>query len=87
MPGYDYHVLEVSDTAVGGVMTMPHKGRPVWGCYVTVDDVDAVARRAAELGGTVIEAPRDISGVGRSAAIADPQGATLNVITDAASVS
>ena len=83
MPGIDDHVLKVGDTSVGGVMTMPQKGKAAWGCYVTVDDVDAVALRATELGGKVIDAPRDNSGVGRSAVIADPQGATLNLITDA----
>jgi predicted enzyme related to lactoylglutathione lyase len=53
---------------------------PSWGSYVTVTDVDAVARKAAELGGKVVHGPQDIPGVGRMAVIVDPQGAALNVI-------
>ena len=41
-----------------------------------VDDADAVASRAAELGGQVIVAPFDAPWV-RTAVIADPQGATF----------
>jgi predicted enzyme related to lactoylglutathione lyase len=86
MPGGEYHVLKVSDTAVGGVMAIPPEAKaggmpPNWGCYVTVDDVDATARKATELGGKVVHGPQDIQGVGRMAVIVDPQGAALNVIT------
>ena len=42
-----------------------------------VDDVDAAAERADELGGTVI-APLD-DPVGRTAVLADPQGAVFSV--------
>ena len=85
MPGGDYHVVRVGETAVGGVMAMPPEAKaggmpPCWGSYVTVDDVDATARRAIELGGQVVHGPQDIPGVGRMAVIIDPQGAALNVI-------
>ncbi len=86
MPGGDYHVLKVGDTSVGGVMAISADAKaagtsPTWGCYVTVTDVDATARRATELGGQVLRGPQDIPGVGRMAVLADPQGATLNLIT------
>ena len=85
MPGMDYHVLKVGDTSVGGVMALPAEAKaggmpPCWGSYVTVADVDAIARRAAELGGKVVHGPVDIPGVGRMAVIVDPQGAAINVI-------
>ena len=48
--------------------------------YVAVDDVDATAARAAELGGTVVSPPTDIPNVGRFAMIQDPAGAMLAVI-------
>lgn len=54
---------------------------PNCGCYVTVDDVDATARRAVEFGGKPVHGPQDIAGAGRMAVIVDPQGAALNVIT------
>jgi predicted enzyme related to lactoylglutathione lyase len=46
-----------------------------------VDDVDATARRAGELGGRVLVGPQDIPGVGRFAVVKDPQGATITFIT------
>ncbi len=89
MPGGDYHVVKVGETSVGGVMAIPVGGKSSgmsssWGCYVTVDDVDATARKATELGGKLVQGPQDIPGVGRMATIIDPQGAMLNLITYAA---
>ncbi|MEQ1642377.1 MAG: VOC family protein [Pyrinomonadaceae bacterium] len=43
--------------------------------YIAVDDVDDNAKRAIELGGTVIKGPLDIPNTGRMAVIADPSGA------------
>jgi uncharacterized protein len=52
---------------------------PHWNCYVTVDSADDAARRAAELGGTVIAEPFDVMELGRMAVFADPAGAALCV--------
>ncbi|HEX6390731.1 MAG TPA: VOC family protein [Solirubrobacteraceae bacterium] len=49
---------------------------PHWGVTFAVDDADAVAARAAELGGSVLAGPFDAPWV-RMAALADPQGATF----------
>ena len=49
---------------------------PHWGVTFGVDDADAIAAKAAELGGTVIVAPFDAPWV-RMTIIADPQGATF----------
>src|SRR5919197_3156525 len=46
-----------------------------WGVTFAVDDADAIAARAAELGGRVLVAPFDAPWV-RMAIISDPQGAT-----------
>jgi predicted enzyme related to lactoylglutathione lyase len=84
MPEGSYSVLKVGDTAVGGIMSMPPNAGtmpPCWGCYVTVKDVDATARRCSELGGQIAVAPKDIPGVGRFAVILDRQGAALNIIS------
>ena len=43
--------------------------------YIGVDDVDANANLAEELGGTVIKPPMDIPNTGRFAIIQDPAGA------------
>jgi hypothetical protein len=47
-----------------------------WSVTFAVDDADAIAERAAELGGQVIVPPFDAPWV-RSTVIADPQGATF----------
>jgi uncharacterized protein len=52
-----------------------------WGTYVTVEDVDATAHLAIELGGKVLVEPMTISNVGRFALIQDPQGAVISVIS------
>ena len=47
--------------------------------YVAVDDVDANAKLAADLGATVVKPPADIPGTGRFAIIQDPTGAMLAI--------
>jgi predicted enzyme related to lactoylglutathione lyase len=47
-----------------------------WGVTFGVDDADAIAEKAAALGGTVVVAPFDAPWV-RMTVIADPQGATF----------
>ena len=82
-PGSVYHVIKLGDVAVGGIMNTPPGAAgmpPMWGCYVTVADADATAKRCVELGGKVIVAPIDIPNVGRFAVILDKQGAALSVI-------
>jgi uncharacterized protein len=86
--GMPYHVVKVGEAAIGGVMGMPPGAPPgmppTWVTYVTVADVDALVKQVEGLGGKVHMPPTDIPTVGRFAVIADPQGATLNVITYAA---
>jgi predicted enzyme related to lactoylglutathione lyase len=49
---------------------------PHWGVTFAVDDADAIAARATELGGRVVVAPFDAPWV-RMTVLADPQGATF----------
>lgn len=79
----DYRVANVGDTGVAGIMSMPPGAPPMpphWGCYVTVDDVDATLAQCAALGGKTVMPPMDIPGVGRMAVIQDPQGAVLSIM-------
>ena len=84
MEGMTYTVASVAGAPVGGIMAQP-PGReampPQWGCYVTVEDVDATARQAEALGGRVLLPPMDIPGVGRFCVLQDPQGAVISAIT------
>jgi predicted enzyme related to lactoylglutathione lyase len=79
-----YTVIKVNDEAVAGVMDMPPDAQgmpPMWGVYVTVDDVDATAKKAQDLGGKIIMPPKDIPDVGRFCVIQDQQGATIAAIS------
>jgi hypothetical protein len=49
---------------------------PHWGLTFAVDDADAIAARAADLGGKVVAPPFDAPWV-RMTIITDPQGATF----------
>jgi hypothetical protein len=56
-------------------MTMPPAASglpPCWGVYVTVDDMDATAKLAVEMGGKVLMPPQDIPQVGRFCVLQDP---------------
>jgi hypothetical protein len=50
---------------------------PHWDAYVTVDDVDAVTKRATANGGAVVKEPFDVMDVGRMSVIKDPTGAVF----------
>ncbi len=52
---------------------------PTWTSYVSHSDIDAVAARAAEAGGTVFFEPMDVMGHGRMAILADPTGASFGL--------
>jgi uncharacterized protein len=53
---------------------------PHWTSYISVEDADAIAARAGELGGAaVFRAPFDVSDQGRVAAIRDPTGAIVSL--------
>jgi len=81
MGGHTYEMIltgETLDTMIGGYA--PPKGPgSAWIASVSVDDVDRAAKAAAAAGGKVLDPPTDIPTVGRSARIADPQGAEINV--------
>jgi hypothetical protein len=48
---------------------------PHWNSYITVEAVDAVSAKVAELGGHVLAPPFDVMEVGRMSAFMDPTGA------------
>ena len=50
-----------------------------WNNYVTVEDVDAIAPRVAELGGQLMSGPFDVMDSGRMLVLSDPNGASLSL--------
>lgn len=84
MPEFTYTTFRMNDAPVSGMMGItPDMGPmpPHWGVYFTVDDADAAARHAGELGGTVHVPLMDVEGVGRMCGITSPEGVMFYVIT------
>jgi len=87
MGDMNYTIVKVGEEGLGGIMSTPPQAEgapPNWGVYVTVDDVDATAGKAEELGGKILVPPTDIPNVGRFCVLQDPQGAVISAITYAA---
>ena len=80
--GGTYTILATGGKAVCGLFAMMpemlEQGVPPhWQSYVSVEDIDTSAERAAQLGGTVIAPPFDVTEVGRMAVVEDPIRAAL----------
>lgn len=80
--GMAYTRFSVGGSPVAGLMELPEEasragGRPGWIGSVAVEDVDAMAGRVTQSGGTVLRSPADIPGIGRFAVVADPHGAAF----------
>jgi len=53
---------------------------PNWGAYIAVNSADEIAKKAKELGATVMMEPFDVMGtLGRMAVLQDPTGAVFSV--------
>lgn len=84
LPGYDGGAAQQLPPDAVGVMTTTAPGPdgagtpPHWNVNIQVDITDAIAARAADLGGTVLVAPVESPGF-RSAVVMDPQGAVFSV--------
>jgi predicted enzyme related to lactoylglutathione lyase len=80
-----YTVVKANGDEVAGIMPLPEGAPagmpPVWGLYITVDNVDAAAEKATALGAKIHMPPKDIPEVGRFCVLQDPQGAFISIIT------
>jgi hypothetical protein len=83
MGDMEYTTFHRDGEQVAGMVQMTDAWPPEipahWMVYFAVDDVDAAAARAAELGGAVSVPPTEIP-VGRFAVLNDPAGAVFSVI-------
>lgn len=76
-----YHLARVDGRPNAGLMDMPAEAEgipPHWDVYFAVDDVDAAARRAVDLGGSLFVPPTDIPR-GRFCGVTDPWGAHFTI--------
>ena len=77
--GTAYNMLSLGSQVVGGLMKSPMAGAPChWSLSVSTSDVDAVAKRATELGGKLFVPPMDAGGFGRFSTFADPTGGVIS---------
>jgi predicted enzyme related to lactoylglutathione lyase len=79
MPGMQYMIFGKDGKDVGGMMSWNAVGAPdmptEWVAHIYTADVDAEVEAVVKDGGTQVQPPRDIPGVGRFAVVTDPQGA------------
>ena len=75
--GGSYSLAQLDGRAVAAIVPAPQDIPPHWNCYVSVEDAEATAARAQELGATVLQPAGDIGDSGRLAMFQDPQGAML----------
>ena len=74
-----YTMARLDGRAVAAIAQGQEGQPPAWNSYVTVDDVDAAAARAGELGGVAMMPPFDVMEAGRMAVLQDPTGAVFSI--------
>jgi predicted enzyme related to lactoylglutathione lyase len=84
-PDLAYTLFSAGEAPISGLMNLPEQARkmgatPRWMGYVGVNDVDSTADRIKRLGGAVYVPPTDTN-IGRISVVADPQTATLALVT------
>ncbi len=84
-PDLAYALFTAEGASISGLMDLPEDARkmgatPRWMGYVGVNDVDTTADRIKRLGGAVYVPPTDTN-IGRISVVADPQTATLALVT------
>ena len=72
-----YDMIALGETTQGGYTKPEGKAPSHWTSYVSVDDVDATAKKVVAVGGKVVTPAFDVPQVGRMSQVADPQGATF----------
>lgn len=76
----DYTEFQVKGNSIAGGYEAQQPQVPShWLAYFGTADVDATAKKAAELGGKVIVEPQDFPG-GRFAIVSDPQGGAFGIL-------
>ena len=78
-----YTMFMLDGQAIAGMGPLTPEAReagrpPVWSTYVTVDDIDATATKAKELGATLLMEPMKITDAGSMFVAIDPVGAAIS---------
>jgi predicted enzyme related to lactoylglutathione lyase len=82
-PEFRYSTLGQDEGGLAGVMDdavhAPEGSPSYWAVYIAVDDADATAAKAVELGGAVEMAPENTP-YGRLAVLTDPTGSRISIM-------
>jgi len=76
--GGKYLMLTKEDKPQCGVLPLEQGKTPMWNGYLSVQDVDAVAKAAQSHGGQIAVDAHDVPNIGRWCVIVDPQGGMLS---------
>lgn len=81
--GGDYTVILLGDRYIGGIVHLDDPANADfsrWLGYLSVADVDVAADYTVAQGGQAVVGPVDLPGIGRAAAIQDPQRAVVGLL-------
>lgn len=74
-----YALARIGGSDAAGIGPKMDPGAPTaWNLYLGTDDIDALARRVSDAGGSVVMAPFDVGDQGRMAIFGDPTGAVIS---------
>jgi predicted enzyme related to lactoylglutathione lyase len=77
--GMTYTMCLLDGRVAGALYQSQEAPHPAWLSYVTIEDADATAAKAKELGAKVISDPFDVMTFGRMAVLQDPTGAVFAI--------
>jgi uncharacterized protein len=82
--GQFYSLMQLDGRVAAGLYSMGEEERNAgvlshWNLYVAVESADQTAKKAADLGAKVLDAPSDVMDRGRAAVFQDPAGALFNI--------
>ncbi len=75
-----YATAKLDDTSVAGIGPKQEgdPSPPAWSLYIGTADVDELAKKVQDAGGSVVVQPLDVGDQGRMAVFADPSGAFIS---------
>jgi predicted enzyme related to lactoylglutathione lyase len=76
-----YFIASQRGGEVAAVGSIPASAPPTatWDTYVSVESADETASKVRAAGGGIVREPYDVMGIGRTAVLSDPEGATFCV--------
>lgn len=75
----DYWLFRAGEGQGGAIGRRGHDVGNVIRVYITVDHLEEAVATAEAHGGRVVQGPTDISGMGRYAAVTDPEGTEIGL--------